>query len=926
MTSKQLFTSSILFLLFAVGFSAQGQTLTVVSGSPQNPATTNSFALTLSDPTGNFNVSCDPYGCYNNYTTTITQGSSPYVTTYYNSAGVAPSTPFNTIASNMNEVTTPPNNSTFDVTVSDSWTGGTWSCSNCFVTSNLQVSIGASGSCAGSNLTAQITGGSSGYHNYEWSNTETSQTITNVSAGTYTVTVTDNLGVEVTSSSVTINSLDDASFSYSAASYCADAVDPIPTISGLGGGTFSSSAGLSINASTGAVDVSASTPGTYTITYTTAGACPNSSNVSITVNSLDDASFSYGSASYCVDAVDPIPTITGLGGGTFSASPAGLSINASTGAVDVSASIPGTYTITYTTAGACSNSSNVSLTVYNLTAATSSTDDSGAGDGTATATPSGGSGSYTYSWNTTPVQTTATATGLAAGSYEVTVTDANSGCTTTESVVVNGPSVPANDLCADAITVVCGETVGGTNVDATNDANIDFCNTSLTAGPGVWYTFAGTGDDVSVTTCNPATDFDTKLGVFSGDCNALVCVGGNDDDANTDPACALNGLNRKSTVNFTSEVGVDYYFYVVGFGATDEGIFDLTVTCTPPQPAPANDLCADAISLACGDVVSGNTDLASADASLSTCGTSLSSAPGLWYAYTGTGEDVTVSTCSPNTTLDTKLGVFSGDCNTLVCVDGNDDDSNCGSSGLQSTVEFYGEPGVEYYIYVTAFSTNTGDFELSLSCTCTADAGTLTAGTSPVCLVGGSAVVSATENVAPNVPVGYSVLYVLTEGAGLVIVDAGLTPSFTVTAAGDYTIHTLVYDPLTLDPGALPPGATGFDVNGLLIQGGGSICGALDVAGAAITVDVCTGINESLSSNLSVYPNPSNGQFVVEVNGVEGDAQIVVMDVAGRQVYNEGVTLNNSFRKDLNLNVAKGTYLLQIVTVEGMVTRKIQVR
>ena len=36
---------------------------------------------------------------------------------------------------------------------------------------------------------------------------------------------------------------------------------------------------LSMNASTGAIDVSASTPGTYTVTYTTYGTCPNSSNV-----------------------------------------------------------------------------------------------------------------------------------------------------------------------------------------------------------------------------------------------------------------------------------------------------------------------------------------------------------------------------------------------------------------------------------------------------------------------------------------------------------------------------------------------------------------------------------------------------------------------------------------------------------------------
>ena len=165
--------------------------------------------------------------------------------------------------------------------------------------------------------------------------------------------------------SVTINGLDNASFNYSAAAYCVDATDPTPTITGFAGGAFSSTAGLSINGGSGVIDVSLSTPGSYTVTYTTNGTCPNSSNVSVTINGLDDASFSYSAAAYCVDATDPTPIITGLAGGTFS-STAGLSINGSSGAIDVSGSIPGAYTVTYTTNGTCPNSSNVSVTINAL--------------------------------------------------------------------------------------------------------------------------------------------------------------------------------------------------------------------------------------------------------------------------------------------------------------------------------------------------------------------------------------------------------------------------------------------------------------------------------------------------------------------------------------------------------------------------------
>ncbi|OEJ98487.1 hypothetical protein A8C32_04545 [Flavivirga aquatica] len=189
---------------------------------------------------------------------------------------------------------------------------------------------------------------------------------------TYTVTYTTaGTCTNTANVSVTINALDDASFSYGAASYCIDTTDPTPTITGLTGGAFSSApTGLSINASTGVIDVSASTPNTYTVTYTTAGTCPNTDNVSVTINALDNASFSYGAASYCIDTTDPTPTITGLTGGAFSSAPAGLSINASTGVIDVLASTPNTYTVTYTTAGTCTNTANVSVTITSVDTST----------------------------------------------------------------------------------------------------------------------------------------------------------------------------------------------------------------------------------------------------------------------------------------------------------------------------------------------------------------------------------------------------------------------------------------------------------------------------------------------------------------------------------------------------------------------------
>ena len=122
---------------------------------------------------------------------------------------------------------------------------------------------------------------------------------------------------------------------------------------------------------------------------------------------------------------------------------------------------------------------------------------------------------------------------------------------------------------------------------------------------------------------------------------------------------------------------------------------------------------------------------------------------------------------------------------------------------------------------------------------CTASAGTSTINTSPVELSNGSATVSATSNGDAIVPAGYSTLYVLTSGEDLVIQQVNANaPTFEVTSAGNYTIHTLVYDAATLDLSIVVPGVTtGFDVFGLTQAGGGTICASLDAGGASVTVD-----------------------------------------------------------------------------------------
>ena len=271
--------------------------------------------------------------------------------------------------------------------------------------------------CAGGSTTLTATAGLS---SYLWSTGATTQAITVSTAGSYTVTGTDSNGCSATSTASTVTELplDSATVTYSASAYCqmptgATAVDgyyplytnqadanaassdgsshshsltggtyympnsgviiyhgtyslttPAPTITGQSG-TFSESTGnLSIDSSTGVINVNSSTAGTYTVVYTTNGSCPNTINNTITINALDGATFGYSASSLAQTGTASLTTTPTTSGGTYSAYPSGLSINSSTGEIDLAASTIQSYKIFYETSGAgCPNSSTFDLAV-----------------------------------------------------------------------------------------------------------------------------------------------------------------------------------------------------------------------------------------------------------------------------------------------------------------------------------------------------------------------------------------------------------------------------------------------------------------------------------------------------------------------------------------------------------------------------------
>ncbi len=135
--------------------------------------------------------------------------------------------------------------------------------------------------------------------------------------------------------------------------FCQTDPDPEPVFAaGAAAGIFTATpTGLVFNDTTGAIDLSASTPGTYAFTNTLIyGFCDVDTavyTINVTITAPPVATFSYPASPFCINETDPSPTFTGGGvAGDFTFSPAGLVINDSTGVIDLSASTPGTYTIT----------------------------------------------------------------------------------------------------------------------------------------------------------------------------------------------------------------------------------------------------------------------------------------------------------------------------------------------------------------------------------------------------------------------------------------------------------------------------------------------------------------------------------------------------------------------------------------------------
>ncbi len=351
------------------------------------------------------------------------------------------------------------------------------------------------GLCNGT-ITAAASNGTAPY-SYLWDDPagQTTATATGLCAGTYNVIVTDANGctnaaagtiVDTPNLTVTVSSTDAS---------CNGVCDGTATANVQTGTApftylWNDPAGQTTATATGLC------AGNYTVTVTDANNCTFSVSGNITQPTPIVITFSniidLECSGTCIG--EATATVTG-GNGPYTVSwndPANQTTLTATGLC------ASTYIITATDADGCTQTGSVVIAGPNGLTSSITTQVNptcnGNCDGTATVTASGGTAPYTYLWNDPLAQTTATATGLCAGTFEVTVTDAN-GCVSVSSVTIAQPitltaTTTANDpdcfgICDATSTVF---TTGGTFPYSYqwNDPNGQTTITAVNLCPGIY--------------------------------------------------------------------------------------------------------------------------------------------------------------------------------------------------------------------------------------------------------------------------------------------------------------------------------------------------------------------------------------------------------------------------------------------------------
>lgn len=378
------------------------------------------FGGSISQPSAiSASVSTTSSACgQSNGTAAVTATGGTGNLSYVWNTGATTASISNAAAGNYTVTITDNNNCTATATAIVNSTGGVTATTSA---TNVNCNGGSTGS-----VSTNISTGVQPY-SYLWSTGAQTASISNIPAGTYTVTITDGTGcASILNVAVTQPAALNATTGVTN-SLCGSANGAVALT--VTGGTGS----YSYSWNTGAVSSSVSNlpAGTYTATVTDANNCITT--VSATVNNNGGLPVT-GIASNvsCNGGTNGSATISVSGGTT----PYTYSWSTGANTAAINGLTAGGYAVTVTDASGCAATASVTVAQPGqLTPAVTATNTlCGTANGSVSATVTGGTGNYNYLWSNG--SNAATLSNVAAGSYTVTITDGNN-CTATALGIVN---------------------------------------------------------------------------------------------------------------------------------------------------------------------------------------------------------------------------------------------------------------------------------------------------------------------------------------------------------------------------------------------------------------------------------------------------------------------------------------------------------
>ena len=305
----------------------------------------------------------------------------------------------------------------------------------------------------------EITGGTKPY-NYSWSNGATTEDLSNIQSGNYTVQVTDANGCTVSEAILVSQPAEPITVNETIVNVvCSGEESGSITIEASGG-----SGGYSYLWSTGSTnkDIDNLASGNYELTITDSNGCTFSSTYTVTTpNELILTGTVVNNL--CADAnqgsIDLI-----INGGT---GPYAISWGNGNTSEDLFNLLSDTYNVTVTDANGCSATASFEIIEPSQIQVTSNIKGVtcfGQDDGSIELSITGGTGLYAFQWSNG--STSKDISSLSGGDYTVLVTDQN-GCQITENITVPAPIAPLNAISTTQGIACNGENTGAINLEVT---------------------------------------------------------------------------------------------------------------------------------------------------------------------------------------------------------------------------------------------------------------------------------------------------------------------------------------------------------------------------------------------------------------------------------------------------------------------------